>query len=466
MRYGKPAAAGLLRRQAIWDVLRVWATRLSGSLASSTQCQDKVPNRCKRSRLRCAAAIAVWLLCGPGTPLPSRAVEVEVLHWWTSGSEAKSVTELKRMLGDKGVTWRDFAVTGGGGDAAKSALRARVDEGNPPTAAQLKAPEIQEWGRRGQLANLDDVAAAGNWDARLPAAVAAQMKVDGHWAAVPVDVHRVNWLWINKDVLRKVGGRIPASWDQFFALAERFKAVGIVPVAHGGQPWQDLTLFEVVVLGVGGPDLYRRAFVSMEPASWSSQTMTRAITTFRRIKPYTDVASAGRDWNTATGMVVRGEAGMQIMGDWAKGEFLLSGKKPDIDFVCTAAPGTWEAYIYNVDSFAMFRLQDPKIIAGQKTLAATIMGSAFQEIFNREKGSIPAIYGVDMRSFDSCAHQSSGYFIASSLAGSLVPSFAHDMANSKRRVQGVQAIVARMWDDEGYPTATAQADLATFAATR
>ena len=409
-----------------------------------------------------ACALVASALSSPA----AQAANVEVLHWWTSGGEAKSVEELKRMLAAQGVTWKDFAVAGGGGDAAMNALKVRVDAGNPPTAAQIKGPAIQEWGRKGVLANLDDVASLGNWDVKLPRTIAAQMKVDGHWAAVPVNVHRVNWLWINRDLLRKVGGRVPDTWDSFFSLAERFKAAGIVPLAHGGQPWQDLTTFEIVVLGVGGPDFYRQALVTMDPVAWRGPVMTRAIDTFRRLKPYTDKGAPGRDWNKATEMVIKGQAGMQFMGDWAKGEFLAAGKKPEADFVCTAAPGTWNAYIYNIDSFAMFRLKDPQAVAGQKALATTIMSGEFQEIFNRNKGSIPVALGANMTSFDYCARESSGYFVAASLANSLVPSFAHKMAQSDAHVAAVQAIVARLWDDDAYPGAQAQADLAAVAAGR
>ena len=73
------------------------------------------------------------------------AAEVEVLHYWTSGGEAKSVAELKKIMEAKGHVWKDFAVAGGAGDAAMTALKARVVSGNPPTAAQIKGPSIQEW---------------------------------------------------------------------------------------------------------------------------------------------------------------------------------------------------------------------------------------------------------------------------------------------------------------------------------
>jgi len=98
----------------------------------------------------------------------AHAGEVEVLHYWTSGGEAKSVAELKKILEEKGHSWKDFAVAGGGGDSAATVLKSRAVSGNPPTAAQVKGPSIQEWGDQGVLADLTAVATAGNWDDLLP----------------------------------------------------------------------------------------------------------------------------------------------------------------------------------------------------------------------------------------------------------------------------------------------------------
>ena len=91
----------------------------------------------------------------------------------------------------------------------------------------------------------------------------------------------------------------------------------------------------------------------------------------------------------ATAMVIKGEAGMQLMGDWAKGEFVAAGKVPGKDFVCVVAPGTAKAFTYNVDSFALFSLKDPGKLQAQQDLAAAIMSADFQEVFNLNKGSIP-----------------------------------------------------------------------------
>ena len=130
----------------------------------------------------------------------AQAGEVEVLHWWTSGGEAKSIAVLKEMVQDAGHTWVDSAIAGGGGDSAMTVLRSRAVSGNPPGSAQIKGPAIQEWGDLGFLADLTDVAKANNWDGVLPPVVSDVMKHNGVYVAAPVNVHRVNWMWTNKKV--------------------------------------------------------------------------------------------------------------------------------------------------------------------------------------------------------------------------------------------------------------------------
>lgn len=133
-------------------------------------------------------------------PVLAHAGEVEVLHWWTSGGEKRAADTLQKLVEQKGHSWKDFAVAGGGGEAAMTVLKTRAVSGNPPSAAQIKGPDIQEWGELGLLANLDDTAKAERWDALLPEQVRKIMQYDGSYVAVPVNVHRVNWLWINPEV--------------------------------------------------------------------------------------------------------------------------------------------------------------------------------------------------------------------------------------------------------------------------
>jgi len=382
------------------------------------------------------AAVASALVAGT-----SVAAEVEVLHWWTSGGEAKSVAELKKMLEAKGHKWKDFAVAGGGGDAAMTALKARVVSGNPPTAAQIKGPSIQEWAREGSLGDISD--SAKEWDKLLPKVVADAMKYKGKYVAAPVNVHRVNWLWINQDALNKAGGKAPANYDEFFALADKFKAQGLVAIAHGGQPWQDATVFESVVLGVGGAKFYNDALVKLDAKAIDSPTMLKSFDTLAKIKTYIDKDAAGRDWNLATAMVMNGKGGMQFMGDWAKGEFTAANKVAGKDYACVAAPGTANAYTFNIDSFAMFNVKAADAKKGQLDLATAIMSPEFQEVFNLNKGSIPVRPGVNKAKFDTCATKSMADFDSTAKTGGLEPSFAHGMAVPSATQGAIVDVIAK-----------------------
>jgi glucose/mannose transport system substrate-binding protein len=394
------------------------------------------------------------------------AGEIEVLHWWTSGGEAKAAAALKASMQAKGHTWKDFAVAGGGGDAAMTVLKSRVVAGNPPAAAQIKGPSLQEWAKEGVLANLDGVARAEKWDELLPKVVSDVMKYKGNYIAVPVNVHRVNWLWASPAAFQKAGAKVPTTWDEFFVAAEALKKAGVTAVAHGGQNWQDFTTFEAVALGVGGADFYKKALVQLDPASVSSPTMEKVLATFKRIKGYTDRNAPGRDWNLATAMVIKGEAGMQIMGDWAKGEFVAAGKVPGKDFVCVAAPGTGNAYTFNVDSFAMFKLKNEDNIKAQNDLAAAIMGTEFQEVFNLNKGSIPVRLGMKMDKFDDCARTSSKDFVATAKSGALVPSIAHGMAVPSAVEGAIKDVVSQFWNDDKMDAKAAMVKLAAAARTK
>ena len=352
--------------------------------------------------------------------------EAEVLHYWTSGGEAKSVAVLQEEFAANGGTWTDMPVAGGGGDAAMTALRARVLSGNAPTAVQLKGPAIQEWYEEGVLADISEVATAEGWADVLPASIANHMKCEDTWCAAPVNVHRVDWIWANADILEANGIDMPTTWAEFNAAAEKLAAAGITPLAHGGQAWQDATVFEAVVLGVGGPEFFQKALVDLDKDALSSDTMVAAFDQMRTLRGYVDANFSGRDWNLATAMVMNGEAAFQIMGDWAKGEFLAAGKVPGEDFLCASTPG--EGFLYNVDSFAMFSVAGEDKRDGQNLLAKLVVGPGFQETFNLNKGSIPARTDVALDKFDSCALLSSSDMAASSEGGSLLPSYAHGMA--------------------------------------
>jgi glucose/mannose transport system substrate-binding protein len=309
-------------------------------------------------------------------------------------------------------------------------LKARIVANDAPAAAQIKGPTIQAYDREGVVApyNIDAVAKAEGWDKLLSKQVASHMKCDDGkaYCAAPVNIHRIDWFWANKKVLDSNGIKMPTSWAEFNAAADKLQAKGIIPLAHGSQPWQDATVFEAVALGIGGNDFYRKAFVDADVATLSGSTMKKVFDQMRKLKSYTDEGSPGRDWNVATAMVMEGKAAFQLMGDWAKGEFAAAGLQPDVDYYCASTPSD-NGYLYNVDSFIFYKVKGSDKVEGQKLLASLMMGKNFQKVFNIYKGSIPARLDVSMDDFDKCAKKSNSDLNTAAKKGGLLPSFAHGM---------------------------------------
>jgi glucose/mannose transport system substrate-binding protein len=391
------------------------------------------------------------------------AEDVEVLHWWTSGGEAAALGVLKEDLAGKTIGWNDMPVAGGGGEAAMTAVRARVTAGDPPTAVQMLGFDIQDWAAEGALANLDEVAAAEGWDAVVPAALQAFSKYDGHWVAAPVNVHSTNWVWANKAVMDELGIAEPTTWEEFVAALQTVKDSGRTALAHGGQAWQEATMFDGVVLSVGGPDLYKAAFIDLDPAALGGEQMVEAFNRMATLRGFVDDNFSGRDWNLASAMVINGEAGFQIMGDWAKGEFINAGKVPGVDFACFRVPGTAGIVTFNSDQFAMFGETEAGAIASQGEMARSIMSPAFQSAFNVVKGSVPARTDVPNDAFDDCGKKAMADLAAAAEGGTLIGSMAHGHANRAAVKNAIYDIVTAHFNGE-YDAETAAAELAAAVA--
>lgn len=377
----------------------------------------------------------------------ARAAEnVEVLHWWTSGGEAAALDVLKKDLEGKGISWTDMPVAGGGGTEAMTVLRARVTSGNAPTAVQMLGFDILDWAKEGALGNLDETAAKEGWDKVIPTALQQFSKYDGHWIAAPVNVHSTNWVWINKAALDKAGGKEPTNWDELIALLDNFKAQGITPIAHGGQPWQDATIFDAVVLSLG-TDFYKQAFIDLDPAALGGDKMKEAFDRMTKLRSYVDDNFSGRDWNLASAMVIENKAGLQFMGDWAKGEFLKAKKVPGTDFVCMRFPGTQGSVTFNSDQFAMFKVSDDKVPA-QLAMASAIESPTFQSAFNVVKGSVPARTDVPDTDFDACGKKGIKDLAEANTNGKLFGSMAHGHANPAAVKNAIYDVVTREFNGE------------------
>ncbi|HJV96826.1 MAG TPA: ABC transporter substrate-binding protein, partial [Albitalea sp.] len=169
-------------------------------------------------------------------------------------------------------------------------------------------------------------------------------------------------------------------------------------------------------------------FIDLDSKALSSPTMEKAFQRMSQIRKLVDKDFSGRDWNVASGMVISGKAGFQIMGDWAKGEFINAKKVPGKDFICFRMPGTQGMVSFNSDQFAMFRIKGADAIAAQNKLALAVMDKGFQSAFNVVKGSVPARTDVPDTAFDDCGKKGIKDLAEANSKNTLVGSMAHGHA--------------------------------------
>jgi len=375
------------------------------------------------------AALAGTLAYAAATTLAFAEPKTNLLSQWSEGSDAAAIAKLGEMFTAAGGKWEQTSIAGHTANTLAK-LRADVVAGNAPPAVQLKGPEIAEWNETGMTANLDPIAIKEGWDKVVAPELLPVMKPGGHWVAVPMNIHRINWIWGSTKAMEQAGIKtLPKTWAEFNADCDKAVAAHLICLAHFSQDWTDATTFEVVVYGQN-IDLFRKAFVEGDTKAMRSPDMVKAFKQMRlMVSKYMDPGIAGRDYNTATSMIAKGKAAFMIMGDWQIGIFTAAGLKTPQDYQCGQAPTDWgkPGFILNSDSVVFFKQKDPDYVEGQKLLAHLIMSPKFQTVFNEAKGSIPARLDIDLKDFNPCQQQSQKALQASIKDGTLVRSMAHNM---------------------------------------
>jgi glucose/mannose transport system substrate-binding protein len=331
--------------------------------------------------------------------------KAEVIHWWTSGGESAAVRKFSEAYSAAGGVWVDTAIAVG--EQARSVAVNRIVGGNPPTAAQFNtSKQFLDLVEQGMLNNVDDVATRDGWEKFLPEAVLNVVRVKGHFYAAPVNIHMPTWFWYSKSAFKQAGiASEPRSIDELFSALDKLKAAGLIPLAHGGQPWQESIVFTAMLANVGGSDLYLKVFRDHDAKAIQSPAFKEVLLNFKRLQSYVDKAAPGRNWNDATAMLITGKAGVQIMGDWAKGEFALANQLPGKDYGCIPGFGPKSAYIIQGDVFVFPKTANAEAIKAQKMLAGIMLVPATQVEFSNKKGSIPVRTDVDSSKMDICAQK-------------------------------------------------------------
>jgi glucose/mannose transport system substrate-binding protein len=355
---------------------------------------------------------------------------VTVITQWSAGSDGAAITALGDLFTKAGGDWQHNPVPGFTTDMMNK-LRAQILSDDPPAVSQLKGPEIAAWSKIAPTVNLDaDVAAAGYENVVAPELVKLH-KPFGHWIALPLQVYRINSIWISKKAADKVGlTALPKTWADYNAIGEKMAKAGIQPVANGGTKWDNGMIWEIALSGIS-PSAYRRAVMQLDAATLGGPEVLAAFEQTRRMSLWMDPNTASQHYSTFIPKFMNGDAGMLLMGGWVQGVYKKAGYQYS-DYVTGPAPqdNGKAAFDLNADAFIFWQRKEPDFTAGQHLLAKLVMEKDTQAMYSGITGSLPVRTDMDLSgpAFSDAQREASASLGAAVKNDQAVLSLAHNMA--------------------------------------
>jgi len=349
-----------------------------------------------------AAMLALTIVaCGDNAPTSATTdtKQLEVVSWWTSGSEAAALDALLTAFRNSNpdVDAVNAAVPGGAGSKAIVELAKRLQDDDPPDVWQTFAGEsVQGYASRGVVRSVAPVFEGQDLPTTMHPRILRSVMRDGRPYGVPTGAHRSNVLWFNTRLLERAGVSPPSSGytlAAFRADLEKVQASGAVPLCLGGKDrFTTVELFENTLLSTIG----ERGWEEMvdDELDWRSGRVETALQRFGALLRYTDPQASALTWDAATKKLAAGGCAFESMNDSAFGELIAAGATEGKDFGATAFPGTGGSFLAVVDVFvAATKAKNAK---NALAFLGDISKPATQLAFSTSKGSIPVVRDVDV----------------------------------------------------------------------
>nr|WP_323368200.1 ABC transporter substrate-binding protein [Natrarchaeobaculum aegyptiacum] len=394
-----------------------------------------------------AIGVAALAGCADDEPVDADGEQLEIVHWWTAGGEEEAFNALvEGFEAETDYEADPNPAPGGAGTAIDAQVQTRVLDEDPPGTFQIWPGEaLRTYTDADALESVGDL-----WedqDAYLDSVVEASSP-DGTVVAVPINIHRLNNVFYNTEVLEDAGVD-PDDLGSPEDLLEAFEAAddeGYVGLAQQTQePWGILQLWEVVFTGQHGVDAFQQ-FLDGDAASLEDE-IQESLELVEEMSEYFNEDAATVSWDEANADVITGDAAFHHNGDWAAGEY--QGEDDfeygeDWDYM--PFPGTEDVYTMVMDAFVM-PTNNPTPDATEAFIEYCSTADA-QERFNPHKGSIPPRTDVPTDEFPPFLQDQMADFEASS---EQVTSISHGSGlepGIANEVEEEFAVFTDNWDPE------------------
>ena len=384
------------------------------------------PRSAQPSRFRWALLLAFTALSCSENP---ETVRLEVYSWWEQPEERVAFDAVARMHMEKHENVDVRNLDNPDAEGSREEMSMRMLASAPPATFQANiGADVLRWAAvdyetnpagdvhddpdssRSLIQPLADLFAETGLTVPPELEQNLGIGTDTGPYAVPLNIHRVNVLYYNRQRLEEFEDRTGKNLLDIKTLCPSDAAEPNAPELGTGfafalaSPWTLILLvFENILPALvatdedADPNFYETLFRGQREGALEGVPSEKVAEALACAQYLSRSLSGGRgmDWAQAVRSVA-GNSGATfvVMGDWANP--LLKDELARGDVVATQFPGTGELFIYTSDTFPLpIGVDHPEETLD---LLRTFASADAQIRFSEEKGSIPARLGVNFSS--------------------------------------------------------------------
>lgn len=153
------------------------------------------------------------------------------------------------------------------------------------------------------------------WKKRFYQSDLDMLTINGKLLAIPMEQGPVVFYY-NMALLKKAGVlQIPATWDEFFVMAEKLKSIGVAAASlfTADDAWHATNFFSYFAAQKGGPDVFSNQ------KSLNSPAIIGAAAMLQRLFKYSASDAIGGKWAVSVQDFVAGRTAVLVDGPWVIG---------------------------------------------------------------------------------------------------------------------------------------------------
>lgn len=328
---------------------------------------------------------------------PAKAEPFYFLSMWKSPGEQHALAVFQDEAEKLGYDWiNQYSANNFNGTRAEF-IKLSISGKAPHAVQWIIGEELTHLIESGLTIPIYDP--AGEFRSQLIPEITQAVKVGDALSSVPVGIHTQNHIVFNNIVFESLGLDIPTTIEELLAVIPKIQEKGIIPVAMSDQEWQMRNLFMTIMSSHMNKTQFEDLIIRGATSDELRNILVISFSDFKKITQFPNADYADLPWYEATRKVVRGEAAMQVLGDYIGAELPHNS-----DFTCSNFP-TAKFIVWGADGLVFTeKSSELEPLARQRLVRSFFKSEVMMEYISR-KGGIPTINNYDETRLSPCSAQ-------------------------------------------------------------